>query len=131
MSSDPSKWYSKLKRMSGQNKNRLNENETNTSELDGIYAKLQVIADHYAQISNVSQSGEGTLLNILTFHLSHLLSQNFVCKILKQLNDKAATVEGDLPVRVIKEFAEDLASPLSHLISESLAAGNYPNLWHI
>ena len=52
-------------------------------------------------------------------------------KILRKMNDKAATVEGDLPVRVIKEFAEDLASPLSHLISESLAAGNYPNLWHI
>ena len=60
--------------MFGQDKNRLNENETNISELDGIYDKLQgeIIADHYAQISNVSQSGEKTLLSIWTFHLSHL-----------------------------------------------------------
>ena len=47
------------------------------------------------------------------------------------MNHKAATVEEDLPVRVIQEFAKDMASPLSHLISESLAAGIYPNLWKL
>ena len=47
------------------------------------------------------------------------------------MNHKAATVEGDLPVRVIQEFAKDMASPLSHLISESLAAGIYPSLWKV
>ena len=50
-SSNPSKWYSKLKRMSGQSKNN---DEVNVSELDGIYDKLQaeIIADYNAEISN-------------------------------------------------------------------------------
>ena len=49
--SNPSKWYSKIKRMSGQNKT---EDCVNVAELDGIYDKPQaeMIADHYAQISN-------------------------------------------------------------------------------
>ena len=49
--SNPSKWYSKLKRMSGQDKN---DDTINVTELDGIYDKLQaeVIADHYAEVSN-------------------------------------------------------------------------------
>ena len=52
--SNPSKWYSKLKRMSGQDQNQLNQNNINVTELDGIYDKLQgeIKADHYAQISN-------------------------------------------------------------------------------
>ena len=49
--SNPSKWYSKLKRMTGQ---KQSESEINVSELDGIYDKLQaeIIADHYAVIIN-------------------------------------------------------------------------------
>ena len=49
--SNPSKWYSKIKRMSGQNKS---DDVINVTELDGIYDKLQseIIADHYCQISN-------------------------------------------------------------------------------
>ena len=53
--SNPSKWYSKLNWMSGQNKTN---DEINLTELDGLYDKLQaeVIADHHAEISNQYES---------------------------------------------------------------------------
>ena len=49
--SNPSKWYSIIKRMSGQNES---DDVINVAELDRIYDKLQseIIADHYCQISN-------------------------------------------------------------------------------
>ena len=47
------------------------------------------------------------------------------------MNHKAAAVEGDLPIRLIKEFKEELSLPLSHLINSCMAAGVYPNLWKV
>ena len=52
-------------------------------------------------------------------------------KIINKMNHKAATVEGDLPIRLIKEFKEELSLPLSHLINNCMAAGVYPNLWNL
>ena len=47
------------------------------------------------------------------------------------MNQKAATLEGDLPVRLINEFSEELSVLLSHLVSSCLAGGIYPDLWKI
>ena len=47
------------------------------------------------------------------------------------MNHKAAIIEGDLPVKLIKEFSDELSLPLSHLISSCLSEGIYPNLWKI
>ena len=45
------------------------------------------------------------------------------------MNKNSATVPGDLPMRIISLFSDDLALPLSHLIGSSLQAGQYPSLW--
>ena len=45
------------------------------------------------------------------------------------MNKKAATLEGDIPMKVIAEFAEELAFPLSNIINESLIQGVYPKMW--
>ena len=42
------------------------------------------------------------------------------------MNKNAATVPGDLPMRIIAKFAGDLALPLSHLINTGFKAGQYP-----
>ena len=47
------------------------------------------------------------------------------------MNKKAATQEGDLPMRVIVEFAEELAIPLANVINESLIQGVYSKIWKI
>ena len=134
--SNPSKWYSKLKRMSGQDKDKLNDNEINVAELDGIYDKLQgeIIADHYAQISNsyepIKPEDFSKYMDLSSF-TPVIVEPEKIKKIIRKMNHKAATVEGDLPVKIIKEFEDELAQPLSHLINNCLAAGIYPNLWKI
>ena len=52
-------------------------------------------------------------------------------KIIEKINKKAATIEGDLPARIIHEFSEELSVPLSNLISSCLGGCVYPNLWKI
>ena len=101
--SNPSKWYSKLKRMSGQDQNQLNQNTINVTELDGIYDKLQgeIIADHYAQISNqyepIRREDFQEYLDLSSF-TPVTVSPEKVSKIISKMNHKAATIEGDLPV---------------------------------
>ena len=131
--SNPSKWYSKLKRMSGQNKS---DDVINVTELDGIYDKLQaeVIADHYAEISNqfepIKNEDFEEYLDLTKFSPITLDPEKII-KIVKKMNQKAATLEGDLPVRIINEFSEELSVPLSHLVSSCLTGGIYPDLWKI
>ena len=43
----------------------------------------------------------------------------------------ASTVEGDIPMKLVKEFACELSSPLAYIISRAISHGEYPNLWKI
>ena len=132
-SSNPSKWYSKLKRMSGQSKNN---DDVNVSELDGIYDKLQaeIIADHYAEISNQYEPIKNEDFEEyidLSKYAPITVEPEKIMKIIKKMNHKAATLDGDLPIRIIKEFSEELSLPIAHLVSSCLSVGLYPNLWKI
>ena len=46
-----------------------------------------------------------------------------------KLNKKAATVTGDIPMRLIAEFSVELSFPLAHIINFLLKNGVYPNMW--
>ena len=132
--SNPSKWYSKLKRMSGQG--RESESEINVAELDGIYDKLQaeIIADHYAQISNQYEpiKSEDFQEYLDQKQISPVIIEpEKIVKIISKMNHKAATLDGDLPIKLIKEFKEELSLPLSHLINSCMSTGIYPNLWKV
>ena len=50
-------------------------------------------------------------------------------KTIKKMRKNACTIKGDLPMKVISEFADDLTLPLSHIINSSLQQGKYPNIW--
>ena len=54
-----------------------------------------------------------------------------VIKKIKTMNKKAATIESDLPMIFIVEFAEELSFPLANVMNESLQQGVYPNLWKL
>ena len=131
--SNPSKWYSKLKRMSGQNKT---DDATNVTELDGIYDELQaeIIADHYAGISNqfepIQKEDFKDFMDLSKFSPITVEPEK-IMKIIQHMNPKAATLDVDLPIRIIKEFSDELSIPLSHLVGSCLGAGLYPDLWKV
>ena len=45
------------------------------------------------------------------------------------MNKKAAGVPGDVPMKIIAEFAYELSKPLAHLINSCFSQGIYPKLW--
>ena len=48
---------------------------------------------------------------------------------IKKMNKKAATVPGDLPMRLIAEFSVEIAFPLAHIITTCIQSGTYPHLY--
>ena len=47
------------------------------------------------------------------------------------MNKKAATVPGDLPMRLISEFSVEIASPLADIITSCFISGVYPDLFKV
>ena len=45
------------------------------------------------------------------------------------MSSKKASVKGDIPIRIIKEFSVELAEPLAHIINFGIASGQYPELY--
>ena len=119
--------------MSGQNKT---DDATNVTELDGIYDELQaeIIADHYAGISNqfepIQKEDFKDFMDLSKFSPITVEPEK-IMKIIQHMNPKAATLDGDLPIRIIKEFSDELSIPLSHLVGSCLGAGLYPDLWKV
>ena len=52
-----------------------------------------------------------------------------VYKVIEGMNKKAATVPGDIPMKLIAEFSVELAEPFSHLFNVCLQEGIYPEIY--
>ena len=50
-------------------------------------------------------------------------------QIIQGMNKKAATVPGDIPMKLVEEFSDEIAFPLAHIINNGLKTGQYPVLW--
>ena len=61
--------------------------------------------------------------DITQFHPSQVWLQ------LTKIKTNKATVRGDLPARLIKEYAAYLAEPLTDVINTSLRRGEYPKIY--
>ena len=130
--SNTGQWYSKVKRMAGQEDNR--GEIVTVEELIGYSddQQAEIIADHYAAISNLYEP-------VRNEHFSQYLDSTNekppnigpykVFKTIKKMNQKCATVKGDIPMKLIVTFADEMTLPLTHIIHSCLQNGVYPNLW--
>ena len=95
--------------------------------------QAEVIADHYASISNIYEAVKNEDFQKYLDRNAHFKPPNIspfkVLKTIKKMNQNAATVPGDLPMKIISKFADDLSLPLTHIVNHGLQSGQYPNIW--
>ena len=59
----------------------------------------------------------------------NLIDPSKISLVLKKMNLKSATVKGDVPIKLISEFVDFLALPITHIINSMFEYGKYPSLW--
>jgi hypothetical protein len=103
-------------------------------EMLGLNNKQQAerIADHYSAISNhYEQIKSEDFLSFKDTSSLPLIEPLKVHKVVGTMNNKSATIPGDLPMRLISELSVELASPLAHLVTSCMKWGVYPNIYKV
>ena len=133
-SSNPSQWYSKMKRMSSFK--GLKDEETVVQELIGQPPQVQVekIADQFSQISQLYSPLESQKINLDGISddrpLPEINPYLIYLKIMS-IKKKTSTVTGDIPMKLIKYCAEELSFPLYDIYLRALVFGEYPDVYKV
>ena len=132
--SNPGKWYSKVKRMS--NLDPTKEDKVLVEQLMGLPSSVQaeLIADQFAAISNEYDplnSDEIDIPNLSTSKACPLFEPFQVYQKIVKMKKKSSTVQGDIPWRIILEYAVELSSPLSNIFNSATLDGVWPDIWKV
>ena len=126
----PGQWYSALKRISSYDQR---ENDIQIEEISHLTDKEQVeiIADVFTSIPNSYDDLKTDDISVPPFTEDQIpqFKPSEVWLILTKLKSGKATVEGDFPVSLIKQFAAYIAEPLTDIYNTSIKLGQYPNVY--
>ena len=129
--SNPSKWYSKLKRMSSHNSAKNEECEI--LSLVGLpnQTQAEVIADEFSAVSNLYEPLNKDDISTQSKNEKPvpIMTPYFVHQRIKKLKNNSSTLKGDLPAKVIKMFGYEISFPLSNIFIRCCKSGEYPNIW--
>ena len=128
--SRPNQWYSKLKRMSGHNSEKVEEPVVLSINDLPNQTQAEIIADQFSSISNLYEPLRKDDIDVVSSNLSPFpnVSPFFVYQQIKKMKLSSATVKGDIPGKIIKMFAHKLSFPLSDIFYRCFKAGEYPDL---
>ena len=126
----PSKWYSSLKRITGYDQKAEKViiaeifDKTDQEQAEKIAEYFSSIPNEYNAIKDGDiEIPPFTENQVIQFHPSQVWLQ------LSKIKTNKATVKGDLPAKLIKEFAAYLAEPFTDIINTSLRRGEYPKIY--
>ena len=131
-SSNVGQWYSKIKRMSEQEKENPSNILVEEISEHSNCQQAELIADHYAQISNQYKPLEKDDLPqeyVNSKVLPPYIPPFRVNRIIKTMNKKCATVLDDIPMKLVQIFSYELSNPLAHIINKCLLEGIHPSIY--
>ena len=127
----PGQWYSCLKKITSHDQQK-NEQQ-NVDDISHLpdQQQAEIIAEKFASIQN-----EYEALNTEDISVPHFEDKDIpqfhpsqVWFALSRLDVNKATVPGDLPAKLIKQFAAYLAEPLTDIFNTGLRKGEYPQIY--
>ena len=132
--SNPSQWYSKIKRMSSHSLEK--DQDIIVQELQGLSSKEQAerIADQFSEVSNLYdplKSDDIDLENVHDDRPPPDINPYLVYLKIKATKKKIATIKGDIPMKVIQFCAEELSFPLTDIYTRAVMFGEYPNIYKL
>ena len=126
----PGQWYSSLKRISSMDQH---EDHISIDEISNLSEQEQaeVIADKFSSIPNQYEPLKKDDIKVPSFSQDDIpqVHPARVWQLLTQLKTNKATVSGDFPARLCKQFAAYLAEPLTDVINTTIRRGEYPQIY--
>ena len=128
--SNPAKWYSKLKRMSGLQKSDdfIIEEISNLTDQEQSERIVNYFANTRNSYDEIKCEEFSEYVQGQNFHENFVSPENIVSTI-KQINKNAACVIEDVPMKLFHTFSNNLSEPICNLINHMFETGTYPNLW--
>jgi hypothetical protein len=127
----PGQWYSCLKKITS-----FDQQKTEQTMVDEIshlsdQQQAELIAERFASIQNEYQSLKNEDIDVPHFEENEMpqFHPSEVWFALSRIDAKKATVPGDFPARLIKQFAAYIAEPLTAIFNCSLLRGEYPEIY--
>ena len=124
-------WYSQLKRMTRYDQTKMEIVQVEEiSSLDD-QEQAERIADQLAQISQLYKGVERSDIVIPQFSTDDIpqLTVSKVKEYISRLKARKSTPIGDIPAKIIKEFAQYLCIPLTDIINSSLTQGQWADCY--
>ena len=127
---NPSQWYSSLKRISGE---EVKSQKIIIEEINDLNNEDQAekIADFFSSIPNEYEALKDEDIKVPHFKTNDIpqFHPSQVWLELSKIKTNKSTVPGDLPAKLIKEFAAYLAEPFTDIINTGLRRGEYPKIY--
>ena len=128
---NPGRWYSQLKRMCSYDEGKSEKlivpeicHLSDQEQAEIIADKLQATSSTYQHIEEddieFPQIQEGTIPQ-----LSPVEVREYILK----MKTRKATVQGDIPAKIIKECANYICGPLSDIINTGIRRGEWSHIW--
>ena len=128
--SNPGKWYSMAKRLGAEQ--NYNDGELKVECLSGLsdQQSAEKVASFFSQVSNEYEPLDMSKLSAYLPAQQQLkVDKNDVAHRIFSLKNRKSTQPIDLPSKIRKEFANELATPLTDIFNSSLEKYHYPKLW--
>ena len=129
--SNPSQWYSKLKRICSFDQNKYEPIICDEIQNLSDQEQAERIAEFFAaprQEYDALRSCDILVEEIDEQDFPHF-SQSKVAEKLKEINTKKSVPDGDIPPKMLKEFSKEIANPLADIINSSIKQGIWPSKW--
>ena len=124
-------WYSKLKRITN-----YDQRKSETFHVDEISdmtdeEQVEAIASAFSKISNEYEPVNRKEIDIPPHNPSTLpqFKPYQVRRHLEKIKANKSTAKGDIPAKIIKEFAQHLCIPVCDIINTSLSCGVWPKIY--
>ena len=99
--------------------------------------QAEIIADNFSKISNQYESIDPAQIARHTTGAEGnqkcmpVFEPYQVHEYLRKIKTNTATVKGDIPAKITKEFAPELSGPLSDILNCRVSRGEYPYIWKL
>ena len=129
--SNPGRWYSILKRICSYDQQKSEPVVVDSIKHLSSKEQAEKMADKFCKVSQEYEPLRTSDIQVPKFEKSEIPSfvPKQVKKHLQKLKANKAVPPGDIPLKLIKQFASQLSIPLCEIINSSIKLGAWSKLW--